>query len=51
MSWKSVVKDFVPPIALRVLRPPGRVVVTGSNVYASARDTIEAAENAGLKCF
>jgi Methyltransferase domain len=47
MTWKSVVRDFVPPIVMKALRPTP-IIVDANNVYASAHATIAAARTAGL---
>jgi hypothetical protein len=44
MSWKSVVREFVPPIVAKALRPAP--VVSGG--FISAHETIAAAKAAGL---
>jgi hypothetical protein len=46
MTWKNVVKEFVPPIVMRALRPAP--TVGADTVYASAPATIAAAQAAGL---
>jgi SAM-dependent methyltransferase len=43
MGWKSIVREFTPPIVMKVLRPPRR-----SGGFISATETIAAAKAAGL---
>ena len=44
MSLKSIIRDLVPPLAMRVLRP----VQQSGGGYISAADTVAAARAAGL---
>src|SRR5262245_53797777 len=43
MGWKSIVREFTPPIVMKVVRPPRR-----SGGFISATETIAAAKAAGL---
>lgn len=44
MTWKNVVKEFVPPIVMRAFRPPPPFAAS----YISATETVAAAQAAGL---